>query len=198
MRTAPAPAKLIPGGRYSLAFAVLVAVQKYLYHLPLARQERWMAEHGLTVTRQTLWDQIEAFATHLQLSYDALRLHVLNAAVVGADEITWPMLSGKKKWWAWAVGRPDAIYYFIDSFCSHEAAGRALAAFAGTVMCDGYSAYRTLLKARKIEGADVFVLAACWAHVRRKFVHCEADYPDAAKAIEYIGQLFAVEREVQV
>ena len=35
VRTAPAPAKLIVGGRYSLAFAVAIAVQKYLYHLPL-------------------------------------------------------------------------------------------------------------------------------------------------------------------
>ncbi len=197
VRTAPAPAKLIVGGRYSLAFAVAIAVQKYLYHLPLARQERWMAEQGLTATRQTLWDQIDALASHLQPSYKALRLFVLAAPVVGADETTWPMLAGKKKWWAWAVGRPDAIYYVIDASRSHEAAGRALANFGGTVMCDGYSAYRTLLKARKNAGANVFVLAACWAHVRRKYVHCEADYPEAATAIELIGQLFIIEREVQ-
>jgi transposase len=36
--TAPAPAALIPGGRYAPAFAVSVAVAKYTDHLPLERQ----------------------------------------------------------------------------------------------------------------------------------------------------------------
>ena len=38
--TAPAPPRLVEGGRYSVEFAVHVALQKYAYHLPLARQER--------------------------------------------------------------------------------------------------------------------------------------------------------------
>ena len=36
--TAPGPAKHIPGGRYSVDFAVHVAEEKYLDHLPLERQ----------------------------------------------------------------------------------------------------------------------------------------------------------------
>jgi transposase len=38
--TAPAPPKLIPGGRYSPEFAVEVAIEKYLDHMPLERQSR--------------------------------------------------------------------------------------------------------------------------------------------------------------
>ena len=38
--TAPAPPRLIAGGRYSLEFAVYVALMKYGFHLPLARQQR--------------------------------------------------------------------------------------------------------------------------------------------------------------
>jgi transposase len=41
--TAPGPAKLIPGGRYSAAFAVEVAVAKYADHMPLERQAAAMA-----------------------------------------------------------------------------------------------------------------------------------------------------------
>lgn len=37
VETAPAPLKLVPGGRYSVSFAVEVAVSKYLDHLPLER-----------------------------------------------------------------------------------------------------------------------------------------------------------------
>ena len=45
MTTASGPLKLIAGGRYSLDFAVHVAVQKYGDHLPLERQVEVMAGH---------------------------------------------------------------------------------------------------------------------------------------------------------
>ena len=53
--TAPAPLKLMVGGRYSTDFAVYVAIAKYLYHLPLERQVRMYAANGLVVDSQTLW-----------------------------------------------------------------------------------------------------------------------------------------------
>ncbi len=62
VETAPGPERAMPGGRYSLAFAIKVAVDKYLDHIPLARQERILARHGLVVTSQTLWDQLDAAA----------------------------------------------------------------------------------------------------------------------------------------
>src|SRR5207249_42683 len=80
--TAPGPAKLIPGGRYSVDFAVGVAVAKYLDHLPLARQVRQMARAGLTVDTQTLWDQLLALSQHLAPTYEALVGDVLAAAAV--------------------------------------------------------------------------------------------------------------------
>nr|WP_244224472.1 IS66 family transposase [Corallococcus sicarius] len=53
-------------------FAVHVALQKYGFHLPLARQERMFQREGLVVDSQTLWDQLNALAHHLQPSYEAL------------------------------------------------------------------------------------------------------------------------------
>ena len=70
--TAPGPAQLIPGGRYAPEFAVGVAVAKYADHLPLERQVRMMAREGLRVDSQTLWDQIQALARHLEPTYEAL------------------------------------------------------------------------------------------------------------------------------
>src|SRR5438046_10588942 len=84
--TAPGPAKLVGGGRYSVDFAVSVAVAKYLDHLPLARQVRQMARVGLTVDTQTLWDQLLALSHHLTPTYEALVGDVLTAPVLGADE----------------------------------------------------------------------------------------------------------------
>lgn len=52
--TALGPPKLVPGGRYSVGFAVEVAADKYSMHKPLTRQCQEMAHQGLVVDSQTL------------------------------------------------------------------------------------------------------------------------------------------------
>ncbi len=195
--TAPGPLRLaarpdVRGRRYSASFAVEVAVGKYLDHLPLERQARVMAREGLTIESQTLWDQIEALATVLQPTYDALRRYVLTAPVVGADETWWRLLGGpeSKRWWAWSVTCEDAVTYTILESRSQDAARRVLDGYHGIVLADGYSAYDALARA-----GPGFTLVHCWAHVRRKFVEAEPHYPGpCAEVLELIGQLYAVER----
>src|SRR3989442_100577 len=121
------------GRRYAPSFAVEVAINKYLDHLPLERQARVMSREGLTIESQTLWDQIEALATVLQPTYDALRAYVLTAPVVGADETWWRLLGGpeSKRRWAWGVTRDEAGTYTILDSRSQDAAPQVL---------DGYRA----------------------------------------------------------
>ena len=195
--TAPGPLRLAGhpdrrGRRYSPSFAVEVAVNKYLDHLPLERQARVMAREGLTIESQTLWDQIEALATVLQPTYDALRQYVLTAPVVGADETWWRLLGGpeSQRWWAWSVTRDDAVTYTILASRSQEAARQVLDGYHGIVLADGYGAYDALARA-----GPGFMLAHCWAHVRRKFVEAEPHYPaPCAEILALIGQLYGVER----
>jgi hypothetical protein len=47
-----------------------VAVAKYADHLPLERQARMMAREGLQVESQTVWDQLNAIACHLEPTYE--------------------------------------------------------------------------------------------------------------------------------
>src|SRR5207247_1350296 len=131
VETAPGPLRLAArpdarGRRYSREFAVEVAVNKYLDHLPLERQARVMSREGLTIESQTLWDQIEALATALQPTYDTLREYVLAAPVIGADETWWRLLGGpeSKRWWAWGVTREDAVMYTIVASRSRDAGRR--------------------------------------------------------------------------
>jgi transposase len=193
--TALGPPKLIPGGRYSVGFAAAVAIGKYIDHLPLARQVKQMRRAGLSVTSQTLWDQLEALARHLTPSYEALAGRVLEAPVVGADETRWRLLTpGKSKtWWAWSVTAPEAVFYRIASSRSAAAATELLGGYSGVVMCDGYRAYHAL--ARERDGPGGFVLAHCWSHARRKFVEAEPDYPKAGEVLALIGELYALEAE---
>lgn len=197
IRTAPGPAKLIPGGRYSVGFAAAVAIAKYADHAPLARQVRQMEREGLTVTTQTLWDQLFALGTHLGPSYEALRAVVLNSDVIGADETTWQLMdeSGSRRWWAWSISSEHAVYHHIDASRSANAAEALLSGYEGTVVCDGYTAYGALAKRRASarEGPSPPTLAHCWAHVRRKFIEAEPHEARATKIRVLIDELFAVE-----
>lgn len=192
---APAPVKLIARGRYSLDFALSVAVDKYLHHLPLARQVRAMRMHGLVIDTQTLWDQLKVLAEHLRPSYQLIRDYILSADVIGADETWWRVMSksSSKRWWVWAITTHDAVYYRVDERRSSEAAKRCMGGYKGTVTCDAYSSYRTLANA----DSD-FVLAHCWSHVRRKFIEAHAAYPDECDVVlDLIDELFLIERDIQ-
>lgn len=199
--TALGAPKHIVGGRYSLDFAVAVAVAKYLDHMPLARQERQMRRHGLEVTTATLFDQINGLAGHLQSTYDALLTRVLDSPVIGADETTWQMMEkhASKKWWAWSVTCEDAVYYRIAPTRKAEVPADLLANYSGVVMCDGYASYpkarKMCIERRGRDGPPPFMLAHCWSHVRRKFVEAQPNFPSAAIAVELIGGLYEVERE---
>ncbi len=193
--TAPGPDKLIPGGRYSPEFAIEVAADKFVDHLPLERQVEIFAREGLEVRSQTLFDQTEALARHLEPTYKALLARVLQSGVVHADETYWSILSnsgGTSRWWSWCVASTDTVAYRILPHRSKEAAATVLPGYSGVVMCDGYGVYQGLARA-----GPSMVLAHCWAHVRRKWVECEPEWPElSGVAIAHIGELFAVEREV--
>jgi transposase len=191
--TAPGPDRAIPGGRYSLEFAAFVAEQKYLDHLPLARQERMMERNGRSVTRTALWDQVNALAGLLEPSWKALHHYTLGADWVHCDETYWPMLDGPgtAKWWTWCLASADSVFYAIHPHRSAKAARAILADFEGVLITDGYGAYHAALR----DGPRRIVHAHCWSHVRRKFLEAEASYPDlTAKPIAWIGRLFDVER----
>jgi transposase len=195
--TAPGPLRLatqpdVRGRRYSPAFAVEIAIDKYLDHQPLERQARIMNREGLTIESQTLWDQLDAQATVLQPTGDALRQYVLTAPVLGADETWWRLFGGpqSKRWWAWSLTREDAVWYTILESRSQEAARQVLNGYRGIVIADGYGVYDALARA-----GPRFTLAHCWAHVRRKFVEAEPHYPaPCGEVLDLIGQLYAVER----
>jgi transposase len=195
--TAPAPAKLVEGGRYSIEFAVEVGASKYLDHSPLERQCRTMAREGLDVDSQTLWDQLDRLARHLRPTYEALGAYVLQQRLTHADETYWRLMSktGNKRWWVWELACWGAVYYrFLDSR-SKESAASLLGSYIGTAVTDGYAVYASLARATPTQPG--FDLAHCWAHVRRKFVEIEANWPaECGVILAMIGELYAIEREL--
>jgi transposase len=66
------------------------------------------------------------------------------------------------------------------------------AACSGVLMSDGYAVYQALAR-----GSPEITPVHCWAHVRRKFIEAESSFPEECrKAIDLIGELYEVERQV--
>ena len=151
-----------------------------------------MKLHGLDISTQTLWDQVEAIAGKLEPVYEALRDYILSSDVVGVDETWWRLMDRKaaKRWWVWAMQSQDAVFFRTAPSRSADTAAELIGDYRGVILCDAYKAYETLAKRN-----PNLRLALCWAHVRRKFVEAEPNYPTCSRALELIGDLFALDRE---
>jgi transposase len=58
-------------------------------------------------------------------------------------------------------------------------------------MADAYTVYQSLPKQ-----SGLFVVALCWAHVRRRFIECQDNFPgECREALTMIQALYGVERE---
>jgi transposase len=192
IETAPVPPRLVPGGRYSLAFAIGVAISKYADHLPLERQVRIMKREGLEVDSYTLYEQIERLAGVLWPAYDRLGAELLDEPVLFVDETPWPLL-GKStqstKWYAWTMACEKAAYYEIHETRGLSAGKSLLTGFKGFAVTDGYAVYDGLEK--RLPGLRV---AQCWSHIRRGFIDCESAFPkETEQILALIRELYAIE-----
>jgi transposase len=177
-----------------------IIVSKYVHHLPLYRQEQmyWTA-HRVWLPRQNLAYWMGLSADWLRPIYEAIRTGVMAGGYVQVDETPVPYLDpghGKTKTgYFWTASRPggDVVYRWQTSRGAACLNSVLPVDFRGTVQCDGYAAYASF--ARKKEHLQ---LAACWAHVRRKFHEArEQDPLVAAWLLRQIGHLYRLERKLR-
>jgi len=198
---APVPAQVINKGIPTAGLLAQVLVAKYSDHLPLYRQERIFGRAGLAIPRSTLAEWVGACGVQLQPLVNALRNVLLEHAVLHADETPVSMLApGKKKThrayvWAYCTtpfSELKAVVYDFAPTRAGEHARNFLADWQGKLVCDDYSGY-------KAGFGNGITEIGCLAHARRKFydLHQANKSELAAQALEYIGQLYQVERETK-
>ena len=199
VETAPGPERAVKGGRYSLEFATKVAVDKYLDHLPLERQVRIMKRHGLQVTSQTLWKQLDVLGAELGPTHDALRAKILAESVIGLDQTSWKRLSKKKstpyQMWCLTTSSRDgsgAVYHTIRDDKSRATFDDIIGDFQGTIVCDAMSTHKAAAR-----GSPNIELAACWAHVHRKFQEVDGEHPGAERVLTWIRKLYELDAQAQ-
>ncbi|MGH7341996.1 MAG: IS66 family transposase, partial [Candidatus Rokuibacteriota bacterium] len=190
VETALGPERAVDGGRYSLRFAIKVAFDKYVSHLPLERQVRAMAHYGLDVTSQTLWDQCSAVTSLLTPTYDAIYKKLRAGPVIGLDQTSWPDLDDKTlpPWQMWCLTAPGLVYHRICDDKSAATFKTLVGDYQGTIVCDAAATHsagvRECPKAR---------LACCWAHVYRRFEEAETDFPQVFLVKGWIQDLYRID-----
>ena len=201
---APAPDHAIARGRAGLLAHIVVS--KYDDHLPLYRQAEIFAREGVSLETSTLSGWVGATAAALSPLIDALATDVMTSDTVHVDDTPVPVLapgSGKTKTgrlWTYvrderpfAGAQPPAALFFYSPDRKGQHPQAHLKDFRGIIHADGYAGFNELFAGNRI------VEAACWAHVRRKFfdVHAANGSPIAKEALERIGKLYEVEKEIQ-
>jgi transposase len=194
----------LPGSVASASVLAQVACAKYELALPLYRQERAFAQHGLPLSRATLANWMlgaAELATPLYLALpDALRAEpVLHADETSVQVLHEPGRAAATQSYMWvyrsgAYGRPIVLYdYQMTRAAAHPRA--FLDGFAGSLQVAGYAAY---------DAVPDITLVGCFAHARRKFDEALKALPTGAagkasaaqEALARIGALYGIEREI--
>jgi transposase len=195
---APAPERPIAKGMASPGLLAHVLVSKYCDHTPLYRQAQIFARHGVEIDRSTLANWVGGACWWLEPLQARLAAHVFRSGKVFADDTPIPVLDpgrGRTKTgrlWVytrddrpWSGPDPPAAVYFYTPDRKAERPASHLEGFQGVLQVDGYAGFERLTTDGTI------VLAACWAHVRRRFydLHEATGSPIAAGALRRIGEL---------
>ena len=198
---APVPAQIIDKGIPTSNLLADVLVAKYGDHLPLYRLEDIYARAGAPLPRSTLAQWVGQCGVQLRPLVDALKAEMMAHAVLHADETPVEMLkpgtgkTHKAYLWAYSPGvfepMKAVVYDFADSR-SGEHARAFLGDWRGSLICDDYGGY-------KASFANGITEVGCMAHARRKFfdLHANGTSQIAGQALQSIGLLYDIEREVQ-
>jgi len=192
---APGAIKAVPKGKFSLNFAIEIAVAKYHDHIPLELQATQMGRQGLKVRPDVLWNQLEHQAAHWEATYEAIRRGCLESPSLGTDDTGWPMLEvGRKNWQVFALTTPKLTFIEIGPTKAHERVVELLThpekgPYSGIIMCDGAANFTAAQKVM-----PTFQIANDWSHARRKFIEAAPNFPQANEVLDLIGKLFEFER----
>lgn len=191
--TAPGPARVRPGSKYSIDFAVTVVSDKYLYHLPLERQRRQMEAQGLKVEVKTLYGLCEAVAEHCNVIIPKIKKEILNDfCAVHLDETPWHILGSDQTHYMWALSNRIGSFYQFEPTRSGKIAEEILGDYEGSVVTDGYGGYNGVKKNPQVR------VGQCWSHVRREFLDIEKSYPtEVLEIITIIDKLFDIEAKAK-
>lgn len=199
--TAPLPEKLQDRSIAAPGLLAQVIVSKYCDHIPLYRQEQiFKTRYKVHLPRQTLDRWVELVAQWFKPIYNQIRTAVMAGGYVQVDETPIdylePGLGRTRQGYYWVCKKPggDVVFHWESSRASECLDKIIPINFKGTIQCDGYNAYPAFARRRD----NQIKLAACWAHVRRKFHNALEESPRTSSWIlRQIQHLYQIEEHLR-
>ena len=186
---APIPARTVAKGLFGESLLAQLVISEYQDHLPLYRQLKIFQRAGVQLAASTVSDNIAAVCRLLEPLYYSLKREVLANGYLQADETPFRVQDGEKKGachlgyqWAYHAPASKLVLFDYQQGRGQEGPSKLLADFQGVLQTAGYVVYSSLF-----EKSERVTLAACMAHVRRKFD--EAVSYDAARAKYAVAQI---------
>ena len=201
-----------PFGKCSVTTSLIahVIVDKYLYGMPLYRQEGKFKNLGQSIQRNTMAQWCMRFADAAKPLLQLMREVQNSGRYLQADETRLQVLKEDGKTaqsdkWMWVIrGGPTgqlSVLFEYDPTRASSVAVRLLDDFKGVLQADGFSGYSAVCKANSI------TRIGCWDHARRKFVEADKSADSKAKAkqgtvskadvaLGYIRKLYRVESNI--
>ena len=208
VRIAPRPEQILPKSIGHSSVIADVVVRKFVDGLPLYRQEVILDREGIDLSRQTMSGWMIQLDQRLSPLMAAMKRLLYQGRVIHIDETRLQVLNepGRKntqqsQMWVYGGGPPDkpVIWYQYAETRGGEVPLEFLYAEDNNsysdalyLVTDGYEGYNALARASIILGH-----AACWAHVRRRFVeatHGRKNTAAAHQMVALIRKLYQVER----
>jgi transposase len=173
---------------------------KFLYHLPFYRQiQQFDQQYGLKLAKSTVNDWFTGVCALLEPLYNRLKQKVLESDYLQADEspikVQDKNKSGKThRGYQWVYQAPleGLVLFDYQKGRGKNGPKAILAQFRGHLQTDGYAVYDKLTKGHQ----DIHLLG-CMAHARRYFFQAKENEPKAEVALNYFGQLYALERNLR-
>lgn len=195
--TAPAAGSVVEGSLADVSFLAGMAIDKFVYHMPLYRQHQRLEAQNITLARSTLTNLLLRSIRLLEPIAEAQYRHVLQGAVITMDET--PIRAGRKGDGKMKIGQFWPLYGEDDEVCFRFLPGRQHAFvpqllgpdFKGTLLTDGYAGYAKYAKAAQCTHAE------CWAHTRRGFEQALPYFPEASRGLELIRELYKHEAAIR-
>ena len=188
--TAEGPPQVVDKGLYGPGVYAQVVVKKCADSLPLERIHNQFDRAGLVMPASTLCTLFHRAAELLEPIYAALLKVVAEETYVSMDETPHRIMDKDscRRGYVWVAVTPSVIAYIFDESRSGEVAFSLIGDTEGFLTADGYSGYNAVAKSGRVR-------TGCWAHTRRGFFLALSTAPHKAqRAIDLIGDLFAIER----
>jgi transposase len=176
-----------------------VVNDKFVYHIPVDRQQKQWKREGIYFTVSSLNNWLARACILMEPLYHLLLERILSSGYIQADETPIQVLDREKKGnshrgYYWLYQSPHQKNVVVDYRPNRGKSGpiKLLLNYKGWLQTDGYTAYE------EFESKQGIRLVGCMAHIRRYFEKAlEENKAEAEHVLLIIRSLYQIERTIR-